>query len=243
MKKRLASVLHLPLKEYLLSVVLVFATTFVLFFIGRSTIGEAGIALLYLLPVSMVAARWGQGPGSAAALTAALSFDYFFIPPFYTFNIGSPEGWLVLVIFMIMALVIIGRIQAGFSQARQREVEAIFMYELASALARAYTRDEIAHALAEHLQQLFQLKSIKVTIYKERDFPEMTLYLPDAGHLELKADRIIPIELPGWLAGEIDLWGDKLPLPANDSRLFQSYATQAAFAIERAQFCVDRKKI
>ena len=49
------------------------------------------IALLYLVPISWSTARWGQGPGTAAAVFAALAFNFFFIPPYYTLYIGSLE--------------------------------------------------------------------------------------------------------------------------------------------------------
>ena len=40
----------------------------------------------------------------SAALAAALAFDFLFIPPFYTFAVGSLEGWLVLAIFLAVAM-------------------------------------------------------------------------------------------------------------------------------------------
>jgi len=58
----------------------------------------------------------------SAALTAALCFDFLFISP-YTFAVGSLEGWLVLVIFLAIAIVVIGSIQDSLSKAR----EATFM--------------------------------------------------------------------------------------------------------------------
>ena len=93
-----------------------------------------------------------------------MAFDFFFIPPFYTLNIGSLEGWLVLIIFLAVAILIVGRIQFGLSQARQREREAIFMYELSSALAGMRSQEAIAHTLANHMQQLYQAALVKVVI-------------------------------------------------------------------------------
>jgi K+-sensing histidine kinase KdpD len=106
--------------------------TIPLLLIGRDTLGEAVIALLYLVPVGWSAARWGQGAGVCAAVSAALAFDYFFIPPFYTFAVGRLEGWLVLVIFLVVSIVVIGRIQTGLSKARTSEREALFMYEMST---------------------------------------------------------------------------------------------------------------
>src|SRR5512142_2219962 len=101
------------LERCFLAVLMVAVTTLIMFLIGRPVLGEAVIALLYLVPIGYSTTRWGQGPGICAAVMAALSFDFFFIPPFYTFTVGSVEGWLVLIIFMIVAILIVGRIQYG----------------------------------------------------------------------------------------------------------------------------------
>ena len=91
-----------------LAVGVVLMTTGLFLLIGRNVLGEGVIALLYLVPIGWSTTRWGQLPGTCAALTAALTFDYFFIPPFYTFAVGTLEGWLLLIIFLVVATVIIG---------------------------------------------------------------------------------------------------------------------------------------
>ena len=46
----------------------------------------------------------GAIAGISAAITAALAFDFLFIPPFYTFAVARLEGWLVLAIFLGVAI-------------------------------------------------------------------------------------------------------------------------------------------
>src|SRR5512139_440808 len=133
----------------------VFVLTILLMLIGRDTLGEAVIALLYLVPVGWSASRWGNGAGVCAAVSAALAFDYFFIPPFYTFAVGRLEGWLVLAIFLVVSIVVIGRIQSGLSKARSSEREAVFMYEMSAALAGLRTQESVVHSLATNLQLMF----------------------------------------------------------------------------------------
>src|SRR5512139_269548 len=91
------------LEKILWAILSVAATTGIMFLLGRDRLGEGVIALLYLVPISWSTARWGQGPGIAAAIAAALGFNFFFIPPFYTFNIARLEGWLLLGIFLAVA--------------------------------------------------------------------------------------------------------------------------------------------
>jgi two-component system sensor histidine kinase KdpD len=223
------------LSQSALAVLTVAATTFILLLIGRDTLGEAVIALLYLVPIGWSASRWGQGPGMCAALAAALMFDFFFIPPFYTFTVGSLEGWLVLTIFLAVAIVVVGRIQLGLSRARASEREAIFMYELSAALAGLRTQSAVAHILARQLQQMFQASLVKVIIEPEGQSPNIVASEPREGAGKGRPDRVLPI-LNAWgLVGEIQLWRGYGELPSEQSRLFQNFASQAAQALERTR--------
>jgi two-component system sensor histidine kinase KdpD len=219
----------------LLAVLAVAVTTVPLALIGRDTLGEAVIALLYLVPVGWSAARWGQGPGMCAALAAALTFDFFFIPPFYTFAVGRLEGWLVLVIFLAVAVVVVGRIQSGLSRARASERDAIFMYELSAALAGLRTEDAVVHALARHLQQMLQAALVQVSIQPGNQSAPIIARAPLDGKANGKPERVLPILAAPGLVGEIHLWRGDGWLPPEDSRLLQNLSTQAALALERAQ--------
>jgi len=208
----------------------VIALSIPMFLIGRNVLGEAVIGLLYLVPISWSASKWGQLAGMSAALTAALCFDFLFIPPFYTFVIGSLEGWLILFIFFAVAILVVGRIQESLSKAR----EATFMYELSSALANARTQDAVAHTLARYIQQLFQASLVKVSFQQASQSPQITASNPMNGMRENSPDRILPI-LNSWgLVGEIQIWrGEFGDLPFEDSHLLQNFALQAARAFER----------
>ena len=208
----------------------VIAITIPMWLIGRNVLGEAVISLLYLAPIAWSASKWGQGAGMSAALTAALCFDFLFIPPFYTFVVGSLEGWLVLVIFFAIAIVVVGRIQDSLSKAH----EAIFMYELSSALAYTRTQDAVAHIVAKHIRQLFQTTLVIVTFQQSKQLPRIAVSEPQDGEQKGRPDRILPI-LNAWgLVGEIQIWrGEYIDLPTEDSHIFQNFASQTARAFER----------
>jgi K+-sensing histidine kinase KdpD len=208
------------------------ALTIPMWLIGRAVLGEAVISLLYLAPIAWSASKWGQVAGVTAALTAALCFDFLFIPPFYTFVVGSLEGWLVLVIFFAIAIVVIGRIQDSLSKAR----EATFMYELSSTLANVRTQDAVAHIVARYIRQLFQASLVKVTFQQSKQAPRIAVSEPLGGAEKNQSDCVLPI-LNAWgLVGEIQIWrGEFGDLPSEDSRLLQNFASQAARAFEHTQ--------
>jgi K+-sensing histidine kinase KdpD len=206
------------------------AITIPMWLIGRDVLGEAVIGLLYLAPIAWSASKWGQIAGVSAALTAALLFDFLFVPPFYTFAVGSLEGWLMLVIFFAIAILVIGRIQESLSKAR----EATFMYELSSALANVRTQEAVAHTVAKYVRQLFQASLVNVTFQQSKGSSKLAVQEPQDGEQKDRPDRVLPI-LNAWgLAGEIQIWrGEFVELPAEDSHLFQNFMVQTARAFER----------
>ncbi len=217
------------------AVLTVALTTIPLFLIGRATLGEAVIALVLLLPVSWSAARWGQAAGISAAFTAALVFDFFFIPPFFTFNVESLEGWLVLAIFLAVAILVVGRIQSGLNRARASERDAVFMYELSNALAGLRTRQAVVTALARHLQLTFNAELVEVCVQPDEAEQSLVSKAPPDKTEEHKPDCILPILASPGLLGEIRLWKGNGWLPPEDSRLLHNFAAQAILALERAR--------
>ena len=217
---------------YLLVVGGVAGLTGLFMLVGREVLGEGVIALLYLVPISWSAARWGQGPGILAAIAAGLAFNFFFIPPFYTLYIGSLEGWFLLSIFVIVAVLIVGRIQSGLAQAKANEREAVFMYELSAALAGALTPQAVARIMARQTQQLYQAALAEVVIDWEGN--TLSITAPPQKTAEGRPDLIAPI-LTRRLEGEIRLWQGEIRLPSPDDRLIQNYARQGGLALERAR--------
>jgi len=228
------------LPNSLLAVLMVTGTTVLLVLFGRDMLGEAVIALLYLVPVAWSANKWGQLPGISAALTAALAFDFLFIPPFYTFAVARLEGWLVLAIFLGVAILVVGRIQDSLSKAH----EAVFMYELSSALTGLRTQEAVAHTVAKQLRQLFQASLVNVIFYPENRSLSIVASEPSDGLGKDRPDRVLPL-LNSWgLVGEIQIWrGAIVDLPSDDSRLLQNFAAQTARALERTQQAESEKYI
>ena len=230
MKTNRTSLFFQYLRGSLLAMLLVVAASVPLVLIGRNVLGEGVIALIYLLPITWSAFRWGQLAGISAAITAALIFDFFFIPPFFTLAIGRLEGWLLLAIFTAVAIIVVEWIQGSLTRAR----EATYMYEMASALGNQRTSEGVAYSVAHQLSQLYQTCLVNVIYYAEKNNPSIAASDPSDGTGQGKPDRIIPIINAWGLVGEIQIWrGPILELPQVESRIFQNFAQQAARAFER----------
>jgi len=189
---------------------------------------------LYLAAVVWSSSRWGQLPGMCAAVTATLTFNFFFIPPFFTFAVGQLEGWLVLTIFLGVAILVVGRMQDALSKARTSERDARLMYELSMALAGLRTRQAVLFALARRLQQTFYAGLVEVTMQAEVGSTPAAVRAPAGASMAEPPDRVVPIEAAPGLIGEIHIWRGDGWLPPVDSRLLQDLAALAATSLERA---------
>jgi len=223
-------------KESFLAVLVISVTAFILMLSQRELIGEGVIAMVFLLAVAWCAFRWGLGAGMSAALSAALMFDFLFIPPFLTFTIARPEGILSLVIFFVVAIVIVERIQSTLSKAHTSEREAVLMYEFTTLLEGLRSLDAITRRVAQFMRQRFMVESVVVFIQPKGNAEHFSAQEPQDKTMKTKADCVLPL-LNSWgLVGEIQLWGGKeIELPSPESRLFRNITLQIGLAIERVQ--------
>jgi len=67
---------------------------------------SAGV--VYLAGVLYVSSRLGLWPGLATCAVSALAFNFFFLPPRYTFVISSSGDWLTLALYAVTAVVTSG---------------------------------------------------------------------------------------------------------------------------------------
>ena len=90
----------------------------------RTVITEVHVALAYLLIVLGASARLGRNVGLVGSLIAFVSFNFFFIAPFYTLAIHHPLDWLVLGAFLLassIAAQMLHRAQAETERAMHAE--------------------------------------------------------------------------------------------------------------------------
>ena len=97
-------------------------------------------ALMYLMLTLVVSVVWGYLPGIFAAIASDLLVNFFFVPPLYTFRVAERSNVAALVLFLGAALlgaVMVGRLRAEATLARQRETENRTLLSVSRALLRA----------------------------------------------------------------------------------------------------------
>jgi K+-sensing histidine kinase KdpD len=107
-----------------------------------SRINNTSVALAMLLVVLFVAAQWGSRPAFVASVLGVLCFNFFLLPPIFSFTIADPQNWVALTAFLVTA-VITGQLWEREKQ-RAAEVEA---GRREARVASAYNRSLIEASL------------------------------------------------------------------------------------------------
>ncbi|HXP64051.1 MAG TPA: two-component system sensor histidine kinase KdpD [Steroidobacteraceae bacterium] len=131
---------------------------------------RSNIVAIYILAVVLVGVRLGRGPAALMAVLSVCAFDYFFVPPRFSFAVSDVQYLLTFCIMLAVGL-ITGQLTAGLRfQARvasHREERAGSLYEIARDLSAAVQVEQVVKISDESIQRTFRASA--------------ALLLPDAG--------------------------------------------------------------
>ena len=131
--------------------------------------GIENVDLVFMTGIVAVAARYGLWPSLLASVVASLCYNFFFLPPLYTFTIADPTNVLAFFFFIVMAVIVSNvaarvRTQAVTAMARARTTESL--YAFSRKLAGVGTLDDVLWATA--YQAALMLK-VRVVLLLPRD--------------------------------------------------------------------------
>ena len=150
-----ASLAGSPLRYYLWAVISVSIVT---------GVGEiltphfdlVNIVLLYLLPVLVSAVRWGRGPSVLSSLLGVLTFNFFFVPPIYTFAVANIEHLFVLAVFFLVALVtsaMAAKLRLELKKATEREERTSTLYALSREIAAKTDTEQVLKTFVDKVAE------------------------------------------------------------------------------------------
>jgi len=135
----------------------------------KERINSTTIAVIQLLAVVLVATFFQRWAALTASILAALSFNYFFLPPYYTLAIAEPENWVALIIFLAVAITV-GHLSAT-SNRRRSEAERLYgeledAFEKASEAEALRRSEKLKTSLLDAVTHDFRtpLTSIKASV-------------------------------------------------------------------------------
>jgi two-component system, OmpR family, sensor histidine kinase KdpD len=103
------------------------------------------LGALYVLAVLPVAIFWGTALAAVVSVASMLAFNWFFLPPYHTFQLRDGTNWLALAVYLAIAFTVsalAARARARRDDAEQRRAEAHALAEAALDLLRGRTLDE-----------------------------------------------------------------------------------------------------
>ncbi|MGB6662798.1 MAG: DUF4118 domain-containing protein, partial [Xanthobacteraceae bacterium] len=234
-------------------------------------IGVENVDLVFLTAIVAVAVRFGLMPSLLASLASALAYNFFFLPPIYTFTITDPHNIAAFALFTLVAVIVSnvaarGRMQAVTAQARVRAVESL--YSFARKLASAGTLDDVLWATAYQTALMLHVRVVlllpengSITV-KTGYPPEDTLDDADvaAAKWSFENDRpagrgsdtlpgakrlFLPMHTGRGAIGVVGIDSDKTgPLLAPEQRrLLDALMDQGALAIERVQLVENMERV
>jgi two-component system, OmpR family, sensor histidine kinase KdpD len=138
--------------------------------------GIQNVNLVLLTAVVGVAVRYGLWPSLLATVAASLCYNFFFLPPIYTFTITDPINVAAFLLFMLIAIVVSNvaarvRTQADTAIGRIRMTEQL--YAFSRKLAGTATLDDVLWATAYQTALMLKVRVV--------------LLLPEHGLLTVKA--------------------------------------------------------
>lgn len=231
----------------------------------------SNLAMVYLLGVVLVAIRLGRGPAVVCSAISVAAFDFFFVPPRFTFAVSDLHYLWTFAVMLVVAIVIstlTNQVRQQAESSRYRERRTAALLALSRDLASLRGADALLRAAVRHVAEVFD--------------SQVLLLLPDSkGKLvprELRANDYAPDErelaVAQWAfdhdqmagAGTNTLPGARavyLPLPASRGttgvlgvcpaepgrlsdpeqlRLLESFANQIALALERAALAEEAQQ-
>ena len=119
--------------------------------------------MLFLISVMLTAMLWGRGPSLFAAALSVACYDFFFVPPYYDFEISDQRYLLTfLTMFGVGFLLseLAGRLKRQERDAVSREERTAVLYTLSRDLAVADEPAKIAKVAARQAADIFSARAV-----------------------------------------------------------------------------------
>ncbi|CAN5307508.1 DUF4118 domain-containing protein [soil metagenome] len=231
----------------------------------------SNLIMIYMLGVVIVATRYGRAPAAVASIVSVACFDFFFVPPFYTFAVSDTQYLVTFAVMLTVALIIstlTARIRQQAESARQRERRTATLYSISRDLSSSINLDDLIVVGLKHSAETFDSK---VALFfpdwngnlELAARPDMACYLSDAdpgaatwAYKNKQPSGLSTNTLPGAAALYIPLIGpqrvigvlaikpsllDRFQAP-EQLHLLETFANQMAIAFERAQLAEENER-
>jgi len=233
--------------------------------------GIENVDLVFLTGIVAVAARFGLWPSLLASVAASLCYNFFFLPPLYTFTIADPTNVLAFFFFIVMAVIVSNvaarvRTQAVTAMARARTTESL--YAFSRKLTGVGTLDDVLWATAYQTALMLKVRVV-LLLPKDGSIAVAAGYPPEdvLDEADLAAAKwawqnnrpagrgsdtlpgakrlFLPMRTGRGAIGIVGIDSDKTGplLTPDERRLLDALIDQSALAVERVHLVEDMDQV
>ena len=228
----------------------------------------SNLIMVYLLGVCFVAVRSGRGPSLLAACLSVAAFDFFFVPPYWTFAVSDTQYLLTFGVMLIVALLIgtlAVRVRDQAEAARRREQRTQVLYSVSREMAGLRTPEEIGRLTSRHVMEAVRGPAVlllpgpdRTLVASPPDAPgiatdsrdaSVAQWVFDHGQMAGQGTDTLPGASAMYLAlrsgerilGVLALRADESlrPLSPDQLDLVEAVSAQAAAALHRARLAAE----
>jgi len=228
----------------------------------------ANLIMVYLLGVVVVAARYGRGPSVLSSFLSVVLFDFFFVPPRFSFAVSDTQYLITFAVMLLVALVISSmtvntRHQAKIAGHRERRIASL--YAMSRELAATRGEENILRIAVKHVAEVFEAQAVVLLpdetgriVYPKGEGAAQSCHgsdlsvaqwVYDHGQMAGQGTDTLPggdvVYLP--LKASFGMIGVLAMLPLNPARLslpeqqrlLETFISQIALALERVRLAAE----
>jgi two-component system sensor histidine kinase KdpD len=244
--------LQIPWLDYVKALAVVICCTIVCSSAG-SSLHERNLFMIYLLGIVLVSTTWSRGASLFACISSLMLYDYYFVPPIFSFGLDLPDTYVTLVSTLVVSVLISSissRLRQSAQQSMFREKKLRAINELNRAMTNTRAPNALAEAAGAQMQRILGCRA--VVLLCKVDAPEL-MPNPEVSPVELgqavsaltnvnanaTADigsgRFVVLRSTGRILGVLAVFpGASQKLDAKMKELIREFAEQLSVGIERS---------
>lgn len=154
---------------------------------------ETAAGLVFLTLVVWFAARSGIWLSLLVAGQCAISFDYFFLPPFHTLRLAGPQEWIEMLSFLVSSVIVSRLAERTRQQSRnaeQRREDVERLYTLSQEMMLHEDASRLIADLPQMVKQCFGLEAVVLYVSDRDQFYASSAEIPTGLQEELRAETL-----------------------------------------------------
>jgi len=124
----------------------------------RAHLSIAIPALVLVVPAVVGAVISGFPAGAVGTVAGFLAYDWFFLPPYNTLTVRSPQNWIALAVYAVVVLIVaqlVSKLRGAREEALRRTEESERLFELSQALIGDLTLSQLLTHIVGTVQSVF----------------------------------------------------------------------------------------